>query len=483
MLFVSLVCRKIRNVWVCGSVVVLVLVVANVLSAHALTDINVCSKPQLLAAVNTAQPGDRIRLCNGVWVDLKLVLSRSGSAEQPIVLTTQNPGGVTISGHSYIELAGSYIHISGFRWADYGDPSPKVGFIQTSSESHHCKISEMVFEEDIQSPKTEWIFNVALRGRGHEVFSSAFLEKRGLGAQLLVWQGGENLNHELHHLYFRRKPLGYEVNGEQLNGGESLQTGAGDGVELLADDLSAHHLFFDNASGESEIISVKGSRQVLSDIVMIGCQGALSLRMGNTNTIQRVYINGQNKHWAAGVLVLGDNHTIKDVFVTGISDKWTGGIQIPSGNPRLDQDAANKVVVDHVTVLDASDSITIGTEGIPPSNLLFDSVIVVQKVREDRVLFVYNAEGAFMFRNSFLHGESNVTYPSGAQNIDPVLVSASDGLSLPAQSGPAYRYGSRMTGFPVQRNQTGPQTFSYNVTATKKNKMTTPNGLRTVTQR
>jgi hypothetical protein len=464
MLFVSLVCRKIRNVWVCGSVVVLVLVVANVLSAHALTDINVCSKPQLLAAVNTAQPGDRIRLCNGVWVDLKLVLSRSGSAEQPIVLTTQNPGGVTISGHSYIELAGSYIHISGFRWADYGDPSPKRAFIQTSSESRHCKISEMVFDEDRQSIPNVWIFDIALRGTSHEVFNTAFLGKTTVGAQLLVWQGGENLNHELHHLYFRRRPLGYHRNGEQLNGGESLQTGAGDGVELLADDLSAHHLFFDNASGESEIISVKGSRQVLSDIVMIGCEGALSLRAGNINTIQRVYINGQNKHWAAGVRAHGDNHTIEDVFVTGISDKWMGGIHFPSGGPH--HDAADDIIINHVTILDASDSITIGAKGNPPSNLVFHSVIAVQKTREDRVLFVYNAEGAFMFRNSFLHGESNVAQLQGVQMLDARLAPAQDGVYLPDPNGPAHGYGSRMTGFPVQRNQTGPQTFSYNLETT-----------------
>ncbi|TKB66359.1 MAG: hypothetical protein E8D52_15375, partial [Nitrospira sp.] len=256
MLLVISVRRTIQNACFCGSGIVLFFL--NVLSAHALTDINVCSKPQLLAAINAAQPGDRIRLCSGVWVDLKLVVSRSGTTEQPIALTTQNPGGVTISGHSYIELRGSYIHVSGFRWADYGDPRPKRGFIQTMSQSHHCKISEMVFEEDLESPRKEWIFNIALRGRDHEVFSSAFLGKRGKGAQMFVWQGGENLNHELHHLYFRRKPLGYHRNGEQINGGESLQTGAGDGVELPADDLYAHHLFFENASGESEVISIKG---------------------------------------------------------------------------------------------------------------------------------------------------------------------------------------------------------------------------------
>jgi poly(beta-D-mannuronate) lyase len=418
--------------------------------------IDVCSNSQLINAIEGALPGDRIRLCNGVWNDTRLIFSKSGTQAQPIVLTAQSPGDVIISGNSYIEIIGSYINVNGFRWADYGDPRPKRGFIQTSSKSRYCKISEMVFEEDIKSPREEWIFNIALRGKGHEVFNSAFLGKYGKGAQMFVWEGGQNLNHELHHLYFRRKPLGFDK-GEPINGGESLQTGAGDGVELGADDFRSHHLFFEGASGESEIISVKGSRQVLSDIVMLGCEGSFSLRGGNNNIIERVFINGLNKHRAAGLRILGDNHVISDLFVTGLSDKWIGGVHFQSGIPY--HDAADNVSIKYSTIIDSSDAITIGDKGIPPSNLIFDSIVVVQKTGDNRVLFVSGAEGSFRFSNSFLFGKMNVPKPGGVQISNPLLVPMRDGLYVPDTKGPASGYGCRMTQLPVYRHQTGPQTY------------------------
>jgi poly(beta-D-mannuronate) lyase len=423
-----------------------------------LRDIDVCSNSQLINAIEGALPGDRIRLCNGVWKDIRLIIRKNGTEAQPIVLTAHSPGDVIISGNSYIEILGSYINVNGFRWADYGDPRPKRGFIQTSSKSRYCKISEMVFEEDIKSPKEEWIFNIALRGKGHEVFNSAFLGKYGKGAQMFVWEGGQNLNHELHHLYFRRNPLGFDK-GEPINGGESLQTGAGDGVELGADDFRSHHLFFEGASGESEIISVKGSRQILSDIVMLGCEGAFSLRGGNNNIIERVFINGLNKHRAAGLRILGDNHIICDLFVTGIIDRWIGGVHFQSGIPYHDE--PDNVLLKYSTIIDSSDAITIGDKGIPPSNLMFDSVVVVQKTGENRVLFVSGAENSFKFINSFLFGKMNVPKPSGVQTSNPILVQMSDGLYVTDIIGPASGLGSRMTKFPVYRHQTGPQTYNY----------------------
>ncbi len=423
-------------------------------------DVIVCTKQQLTNAILVAQPGTRIRLCNGVWKDIKLKVKSSGTESSPIMITTNNPGGVTISGNSYIEIIGSHIHLSGFRWANYGNPAPNRGYIQTGSGSSNVKISEMVFKEDKQAPYKEWIFNIALRGKQHEVFNSAFLDKYGKGAQMFVWEGGENLNHDIHHLYFRREQLGFE-NGQYINGGESLQLGAGDGVELPADEISAHHLFFENASGEPEIISIKGNRQKLSDIVMIGCQGMLSLRDGNYNQITRLYIDGQNKPNAFGVRVLGDNHVIRDMFVKGISSRWKGGVFFESGTSI--HNAADNILVEHATLIDTQDAITIGTKGsTPPSNINFNSIIAVQKTTNDRVLFVSNAEQSYRFSNSFLFGKNNTQKLSGAKIINPKMIYTSGGLYTPDINGPAFGHGSKMQEIPVSKFNTGPQTYQIN---------------------
>jgi len=273
------------------------------------------------------------------------------------------------------------------------------------------------------------------------------------------------LNHNLHHLWFRRKLL-LNASGVDINGGESLQIGAGDGRELPADDVNAHHLFFTKANGEGkqhgEVISLKGSRLILSDIVMLESEGMVSLRLGNENQISRLFIDANEKPNAAGIIFWGDRHRVEDVFVTGLSARWKGGLLFRSAEKA--HDPSDNISINHVTIMDSPDSISIGTSGKNslPSGLMFNSIVAVAKTPQDRVLFVNEAVNAFRFTDSFLYGESNVPSPSGVKNVDPLLIPMDDGLYIPDENGPAKGQGSRMTSLPVYENETGPLTYQWN---------------------
>jgi poly(beta-D-mannuronate) lyase len=428
--------------------------------------VNVCSNYEVANAVAYAQPGDKILLCDGAWTDLKLIVDRSGTENLPIVIAAKNPGKVTISGDSYINIAGSNVHISGFRWKDYADPAPYTSYIRTASGTSRNKISEMVFEDSTRAPFMTWIFNIALRGGQHEVFNTAFLGKDGRGAQLLVQEGGEYLEHNLHHLYFSRDKRLVDSDGKPLNGGESLQIGAGSRRDPIpADDVNAHHLYFENASGEGEIISLKGNRLKLNDIVMQGCQGAFSFRAGNNTQLSRVFIDGKNKPRAIGLRLFGKNHHINDVFITGVYGKWKGGIFIESARDNVNYAVAENILIENLTIMDSLDNISIGTgsTGFYPSNIQFKSVVAVTRFPdESRVLFVNHVDNSeYTFIDSILFGKMNVNHPGGVMNVDPLLTPKQDGLFIPETSGLAAGKGSQMSKLPVYKHETGPQVYSW----------------------
>lgn len=427
-------------------------------SVSQAADVAVCSNSALATALSAATAGTRILLCSGIWTNVQASISASGTASSPIIITAAVSGGVTITGTSYIELAGSNIQLSGFRWSNYGDPAPKRAYITTTSGTSNNKISEMTFEDDPGAVPSVYIYNISLRGTNHEVAYSAFLGKTTDGAQMMVLEGGDNRNHNLHHLYFRRPSTA-------VVSGESLQIGAQDGVEIDANDVYAHHLFFEdwaNTNGEYEVISIKGSRNVLTDVVFFHCAGGLSLRTGDKNTLQRIYIDAQSQTSAQGIFVQGTLHVIEDLYVTSVADNWVGGIQLLNGHGG-NAVAAQNVQVNYATFVNSMDPIVIGqTTGTNATNIMFNSVVAVQKgatAPNDRVLFIAGGTPTYSFRNSYLYGTANVSYPSGATNSNPNMTTTNDGLLVPALTNAANGRGSRMQRMPVYRYQTGPQTL------------------------
>lgn len=76
--------------------------------------------------VEELQPGDRVVLANGTWTDVELRLKASGTQDQPIELTAQEPGGVIISGQSNLGISGEYIVVSGLVFRNGFTPTSEV---------------------------------------------------------------------------------------------------------------------------------------------------------------------------------------------------------------------------------------------------------------------------------------------------------------------------------------------------------------------
>jgi hypothetical protein len=74
--------------------------------------VRVTPESSLQAALDTAQPGDVIRLAPGVYYE-SVVVARSGTAAAPIVITAEDPGTATISGATPPDFSLSFSHVQG----------------------------------------------------------------------------------------------------------------------------------------------------------------------------------------------------------------------------------------------------------------------------------------------------------------------------------------------------------------------------------
>ncbi len=61
---------------------------------------------QLAKAIKNAKPGDTIIMANQEWKDVDIKFKAMGTLEKPIVLRSQTPGKVKLTGSSTLRIGG-----------------------------------------------------------------------------------------------------------------------------------------------------------------------------------------------------------------------------------------------------------------------------------------------------------------------------------------------------------------------------------------
>lgn len=84
------------------------------------------------AAAKGLKPGDTVILADGVWRDVDLLLTGTGTIGQPIRLTAQTHGKVILSGQSQLRLAGAYLEVSNLVFRDGWAPGGEVVSFRSS---------------------------------------------------------------------------------------------------------------------------------------------------------------------------------------------------------------------------------------------------------------------------------------------------------------------------------------------------------------
>ncbi|MCB0594725.1 MAG: polysaccharide lyase 6 family protein, partial [Phaeodactylibacter sp.] len=175
-------------------------------------------------AVANAQPGDKITLANGVWLDAELLLEGKGTEEAPITLTVQEKGKVLLEGQSSLRLAGEHLVVEGLVFKHGYTPTSEVISFRKNKETlcNHCRVTECVIDNYNNPERFESDYWVGIYGKNNRFDHNYLVGKRNVGVTLAVRlntaESQEN-NHLIDHNYFGHHPI------LGSNGGETLRIG------------------------------------------------------------------------------------------------------------------------------------------------------------------------------------------------------------------------------------------------------------------
>ena len=291
------------------------------------------ANPAELKQLASALPGDVVILKNGVWTNARINVTKGGSAEAPLVIRAETPGGVTLNGSSILELNAPYVTVDGLF---FHQGMVKAGAVMAFNSSHGIVRNTAII--DYNPPKFEtnyyWVY----------------------------FHGDNNL---VERCYFKGKNNDYPLIGNHWDGSQhnsvtnclikDIPYAPKNGREIFRiwgpgryDGRSDDGAFFtiegnllDHADGEGEeIISLKSNRNRVVRNTILATRGGITLRQGNFNTVQDNVILGKGVAGSAGIRMSGENHIIRGNFISGCEF----GIRVSCGE-YIEKDLTGKLIL------------------------------------------------------------------------------------------------------------------------------------------
>ena len=269
----------------------------------------VSNKDELKNAISALNAGDTLIINNGTWKDVVLNIDNTGTADAPIVIMAKEAGKVKFTGNSRVSIGGQYIELSGILFTD-GDSGKKavVSFKSKKGVAHNCRLTNCAivnYNPSDRFLKNDW---VQLYGKQNKVDYCSFVGKLNAGLAAVVKLNGEenqNNEHVIANNYFgERKRLG-------SNGGETIRVGTST-FSLTSSKTKIVNNYFEHCNGEVEIISIKSCDNIIDGNTFYECEGVLTLRHGNRNTLTNNVFIGNNKPHTGGIRVINAGHIIKN---------------------------------------------------------------------------------------------------------------------------------------------------------------------------
>lgn len=372
---------------------------------------------ELQTALAKAKPGDEITMADGVWKDATLTLKANGTAENPIKVRPQTPGGVTISGASNLRLSGNFLELYDLHFNNGYSPAGDLIVFKTGSNdlANHCRISGFVIENFSQADRFKNDNWIVLWGKNNRLDHCTIINKINAGPTLIVELNDENSqqnNHSIDHNYFKgRQRLG-------SNGGETMRIGVSR-YSLTPSKTQIKDNYFERCNGEVEIISIKSGQNEVSNNTFFECEGSLVLRHGSNNVVENNIFLGNNKPFTGGVRVINPGHKVfNNVFKDLKGNAFRSALAVMNGVP-------NSAINRYYQVKDASiyrntfincDHIDFGTgkdaeRTLAPENVSFSNNLVV--TNSDSVYTDFNHDKGLTFKNNVVSSSSKLKTPLG----------------------------------------------------------------------
>ena len=387
-------------------------------------------------ATANAVPGDLIVLKNGVWKDVELLFEAEGTAKNPITLTVEEKGEVTLEGSSNLRIAGNHLVIDGLVFKNGFTPTNEVITFKKDNEtlSNNCRLTSCVIDNYSNPERHEADTWVAIYGKNNRIDHNHLAGKKNRGVTMTVRLNTEESrenNHRIDHNYFGpRQNLG-------SNGGETLRIGTSHYSRTNSNTVVESN-YFDRCNGEHEIISNKSGQNTYKNNVFYECTGTLTMRHGEETLVDGNVFIGNGKPSTGGIRVINGKQTVTNNYGIGLTGyRFRGAFVIMNGiynSPINRYDQAKDAVVknntfincDHIQLCAGADE----ERSAPPVNSVMENNIFYNESK-DSIFTVYDDISGIAFTNNILSKNIAPITPSGFKKQQLTLVKNNAGLLVP----------------------------------------------------
>jgi len=400
------------------------------------------------AAVKKAAPGDRILLADGEWRDFQIVFTGQGTEAKPITLAAQTPGKVILSGQSNLRIGGAHLVVSGLVFRNGWSPTRELIAFRRDSKTpaRNVRLTQIVVDNFTNPDRRAEDIWVAIYGADNRVDHSWFAGKGNAGVTLAVIRpkGQPQANRaRIDHNYFGpRPPLG-------SNGGETIRIGTSD--ESLSESNSViERNWFEKCDGEVEIVSIKSGANIIRGNMFVESQGAVVLRHGNGNLVERNVFLGKGKPSTGGIRVINRDQIVRDNYLEGVTGtSFLSAVAVMNGVPNSVINRYHQVAnarIERNSIIEAA-RITFGAgadaeRSAPPINSWFERNLIANADGKDIIRFEGAVTGIALARNvkqavKLERAANGLLYPA-----DPALAGVGAPRDLVvlkrAETGPAW---------------------------------------------
>jgi len=340
--------------------------------------VSVKDKVELENAIKNAQPGEHIVLGNGVWENVNIELTGSGTKENPIVLRAETPGEVFIEGQSSLKFGGDFWVVRDIHFRNGFTPNNAVvEFRLNKKVANNCVFTNCVIENFNQPQRDTQDHWVEFWGRYNELSNCNIIGKSNSGPTIRVQlKGNESIKnyHRIINNHFGPRPRKGGPHGETLQIGDS-ETSMSPSYTLVANNL------FDRCNGEVEVISNKSNFNEYLGNVFFKSEGSLVMRHGNYCMINGNYFIGDdNSDNIGGIRIVNTGHwVVNNYFYNLKGNNFRAPLAIMNGIPKSPLNRYNQVtdvVVAYNTWVDCKSPWHFGVganlsqaEVLPPSEI------------------------------------------------------------------------------------------------------------------
>jgi poly(beta-D-mannuronate) lyase len=309
-------------------------------------NIKVSSIQSLQKEIDTAKPGDRIIVANGVYsTNESILISKKGNASQQITIEAETIGGVEINGANGFMLSApsSYIIIKGFKFTH------RTGTNRIETGATHCLITSNVFEcAPAGSPGSKPYLNIS--GDDNEISYNIFQNKKDEGQMISIQGPGSDKMAKrtwIHHNYFYNFP-------PTSNNCSAIQIGLSGRSMDSAFCVVEYNLFI-MTEGENEgAICHKSCNNIIRFNTFGERSEEMSLRHGNNSQVYgNFFLN------TTGLRFSGDDHLIYNNYFKGCSKAivcTNGDGEVKEGSKLTCHDRPDRVEVVYNTIVDCKSS-------------------------------------------------------------------------------------------------------------------------------